>query len=452
MWVLNKSTGQAQQVTSIPAGAGVITWGASGMPPDLANALGNPAGSTPVATPNSGGYIGPTPSSTAVGAVNTTPTSTSSTASTVSSSSPAQTSSSGASYDLTPVGSNQPSQSNQVAANAIPLSQFQGYNLPTSGNFSINGTVYEVNDGYVLPNPNFPANMAPDISTFAAPSTSTTGATSTTGTTTGTGTTGTSITGNANLDSILNAFNGVAQNLISSGYTIPTTLQITPALVQQFISYAHQAVDPQTQQLIQNEATNINASLSNMATQFNNQQAQTAQDFGVQVASQDNTMAGNGTAFSGLRNLTDLNTANTANRTLASNAANTSYNIGNLLRTGAADVGSANAGALTAPTLNGTTVSLAGGSNGSNAAGPALNFNYDPSQYTVGNIPTSQNTAVNNLAGNYLDQYSTLAGNNSNGTKSINDLLGMMTGLPAGYAPYSGSTTTAPTAPSTNLM
>lgn len=43
MYQLDKSTGKASQVSSIPSGAGVITWNSSGMPRELENALNTPA-------------------------------------------------------------------------------------------------------------------------------------------------------------------------------------------------------------------------------------------------------------------------------------------------------------------------------------------------------------------------------------------------------------------------
>lgn len=80
------------------------------------------------------------------------------------------------SVNLTPVGGN----GSSVVANAIPISQFQGYKLPTSGDFTYNGQKYQVNGGYVIPDPSNPA-AAPDLSTFASTSqTNTTDTTSNT--------------------------------------------------------------------------------------------------------------------------------------------------------------------------------------------------------------------------------------------------------------------------------
>lgn len=229
---------------------------------------------------------------------------------------------------------------------------------------------------------------------------------------------------------------GLANGLISSGYTIPTTLQITPALISQFLSYAHQAVDPYTQQLLSSEITNVNADLANQQTQFQNQQGETVQQFGTQLAGQDNAAGNNGTAFSGQRQLTDNNLVNSTNRSLSSLTANANYNAGNTLRTGAAAVGAANANQFNLPSFAGGNVGLGGQLGNFNptvttGTNPALNYN--PSLYTVGAIPSAGTQNVNQLEQSYISQYGALAGNNSNGSRSISDLIGMMSGLPSGY-------------------
>ena len=239
-------------------------------------------------------------------------------------------------------------------------------------------------------------------------------------------------TGNTNLDRIQD---GIVSAAASNNLSIPPGLQITPALTQQFLAWAHQVVDPQTQQLISAEAANINASLQNASVNFKNTQAEDIQQFGSQLASQDNSMAGSGIAFSGLRNLTDQNLANSTNRTLSSLSANTAYNMGNTLRTGAANVGSQNTNLFNLPGLTDATVGVTGGNlsggQGVSNAGPALDFSYNPNIYTAGVIPSNQSTAANQLAGNYLSQYTTLAGSNSG--RSMSDLIAGVSGLPSNY-------------------
>lgn len=238
-------------------------------------------------------------------------------------------------------------------------------------------------------------------------------------------------TGNPELDKIQDSIIGLANGIVSSGYTIPDSLQITPELTQQFLEWAHQAVDPQTKQLIDSKLTDINASMKNMATQFGLSKDQTIADFGTDLATEQNTSGNNGVAFSGLRNLTEKNMVDKTNRTLESLNSTYENNMGSTLRGGAAEVGASKAGGFNVPGLSGGMVSNEGGSRGSSSNGRSLDFNYNPSLYTVGNIPTSQNTAVNNLAGNYLGQYTTLAGANTK--RSMRDLIPGITGLPSGY-------------------
>ncbi len=245
---------------------------------------------------------------------------------------------------------------------------------------------------------------------------------------TGSASGGASTTGNPSLDKILDSVQGLIDN---NKAVIPAGMQITPALIGQFLSWAHQAVDPQTKQLIDSEISNINASTQNLATQYNASKAETLQNFGTNLATEQNAAGGSGTVFSGLRGLSERNMVASTNRTLASLGSDAGYQIGSGLRAAGANVGSANAGGINTPSLTGAQVGLEGGSRGSSSSGNTLSFNYDPSLYTAGVIPTNQNTALNNLQGNYISQYGTLAGNNSG--RSVKDLIGMMTGLPSGY-------------------
>lgn len=240
-------------------------------------------------------------------------------------------------------------------------------------------------------------------------------------------------TGDPGLDNILNSIKGVADGLVKNGYTIPSTLQITPALVSQFLEYAHQAVDPYTQQQISARLADVNANLQNIATQYGNNMAQVMQDFGTNLATEQNNAANAGTAFSGLRGLTENNLAASTNRNLSSLASDAAYNIGNAARSAAADVGSTNAGGIVLPTLSTGTVSLAGGSRGTTGTGANLSYNYNPSIYTVGAIPSAGIQNVNQQEQSYLSQYGTLASAQSNSGRSVSDLLGLMSGLPAGY-------------------
>lgn len=240
-------------------------------------------------------------------------------------------------------------------------------------------------------------------------------------------------TGNANLDAALGPLATQIGNLASQGQ-LPSTLQITPSLVGTFLNWAHSVVDPQTQAALSAEAANVNNALSAAAINYQNTQAESVQGYGMDLLNEQNAAGTSGTAFSGLRNLEENNMVNSENRTLSTNAANAALNIGNTLNAGGAAVGSSNSGMFNLPTLAGPgTVTNTGGSTGTyTPSSNALNFGYDPSIYVAGTIPSTGYSNVANQEANYLNQYSTLAGTNSNGSRSVNDLLGMITGAPAG--------------------
>lgn len=252
-----------------------------------------------------------------------------------------------------------------------------------------------------------------------------------TSTDTGSGGVSVSSTGNPQLDQIQTAITDLANQLLKTGYTIPADLQITPQVVSQFLTYAHQAVDPYTQQLISSQVAGVNADLQNQQNQYNNQQAQTIQDFGTQLSSQDNSAGANGVAMSGQRQLNDQNLVNSTNRSLSSLASTAAYNAGNSLRTGAANVGAANANQFNLPTFATGAVGL-GGQTGNYGASGSADLGYNPSIYTVGTIPSNAAASVAAQQASYLSQYGTLAGAQSNSGRSINDLMGMISGLPAG--------------------
>ena len=236
-------------------------------------------------------------------------------------------------------------------------------------------------------------------------------------------------TGNSNLDTILKGITDLANTLVSKGYSIPAQLQITPALTQQFLDMAHKAVDPYTQQLLSGEISNVNADLANQQKQYELSAGQTVQDFGTKLAEQDNLAGAAGTALSGQRQINNNNLVNTTNRTLGALQSSASHNIGDVMRAGASNVGAANAGQFNLPTLATGNVGL-GGQRGAYSQTGAVNMNYNPSIYGVGTIPSTVIENANKQQQSYISQYGTLANSQSNSGRSVNDLIGMMSGLP----------------------
>lgn len=240
-------------------------------------------------------------------------------------------------------------------------------------------------------------------------------------------------TGNPSLDAALGPVTQQAILAAQSGQ-LPANLQVTPALIGKFLAYAHAYVDPQTQMLLSAESANINATLKNLQTQYENTQAGILQGFGTNLANEQNAAGNSGTAFSGQRNLNEQNMAASTNRDLSTNAANASLAAGNALRAGAEKVGAPNTGMFNLPTLAGAgQVSNQGGARGSyTPSGNSLDFGYNPNLYTTGTIPSQQASELNKTNQDYLSQYYSLASKNP--TRSMNDLLGGITNVPAGQS------------------
>lgn len=240
--------------------------------------------------------------------------------------------------------------------------------------------------------------------------------------------TGTSSSTDSSLDGTLT---GTAQSLATSGSTLPPGLAITPALVSQFLQYAHQIVDPQTQQLISGEIANINNDLQNQQLQYNNSVAGDVQDYGTNLAHQDNTAGVNGLAMSPAAQRADENLTNSTNRTIQGLTSTAVTNASNSLQQGATAVGASNAGAFNLPTFAGGTVGTSGGQFGSYQPSSPAALNYNPSLYVAGTIPSSQAQALAGQQASYQSQYTTLAG--AQPTRSINDIIPELSNLPSGY-------------------
>lgn len=240
-------------------------------------------------------------------------------------------------------------------------------------------------------------------------------------------------TGSAEMDAVVKKYNDLLATL-TQGFKIDPNLDPSqhPEIIKQFLDWSHQVVDPQTSQLIKNRVSNINADLANQAAQFGYNRDSIIQTFGTNLASEQESAGGAGTAFSGQRGINEGNLVAGANRSLASLGANTAFNVGNTLRSGAADVGSSNTSQFSLPSILGGTVSTSGGQRGTYSAGSNLDYGYNPSDYAVSNFGNAGATNVNNQQADYLKQYSTLAGNNSNAGRSVSDLFGLISGKPAG--------------------
>lgn len=234
-------------------------------------------------------------------------------------------------------------------------------------------------------------------------------------------------TGNPTIDSLGNALITQINTSLSQGNKVNPNLQITPALVSQFLSEAHSQMDPEGQQNLTDAIDGINSSLSNLQTQYENSTAEQQSQFEQSLGSERNSAGANGIAFSGTRGLTENYMLGSENRSLASLGSTYANNVGNTLRSGAAAVGNnslglnGNTSNFNIPTdLNTYTSTLEGARGGVGANGSALNTNYDPSNYQIGSIPSAYGTALTGSANNFLSNYLSSADNNSRTFQDLN--------------------------------
>lgn len=218
---------------------------------------------------------------------------------------------------------------------------------------------------------------------------------------------GLSTTGNPALDAVQDAAVAHALSVLQSGQTLNPGLNVTPALVSQFLQEAHAQTDPYYQQQLTSEIDGINASIQNAQTQYENTAANSNTAFQQNLLSERNAAASNGSAFSGQRGLTEQQNLDVQNRNLASLGATAAANIGSTLRSGGVAVGQGIAGLngnqsnFITPNLTTQSATL-GGANGGIATGANLNYNYNPSDYGVGSITSAYGTDLGNTQDQYL--------------------------------------------------
>ena len=212
---------------------------------------------------------------------------------------------------------------------------------------------------------------------------------------------GLSTTGNPALDAVQDAAVAHAISVLQSGQTLNPGLNVTPALVSQFLQEAHAQTDPYYQQQLSTEIEGINGSLQNAQKQYENSVANSNTGFQQNLLSERNAAASNGSAFSGARGLAEQQNLDIQNRNLSSLGASAAANIGTTLRSGGAAVGQGIAGLngnqsnFATPNLTSSSATLAG-ANGGSASGANLNYNYNPSDFGVGSITSAYGTDLGN--------------------------------------------------------
>jgi hypothetical protein len=228
------------------------------------------------------------------------------------------------------------------------------------------------------------------------------------------------------LDAAQNSQYQYVSGSLAQGYTINPALtgSSLAAMLPQFIQETAAQLEPELLQNFQSEMAGVNTSLGALAANYKASQGSSIYDFQTSLANLLNSAnpfsAGTGAAANAL--------AANENRSLSSLDATYAANVGNVLQTAGGELGQgspasflAGTGAATTPGLTGfgdsslsapdvtpLQVGVTGGNTvlaGSTSGGNALNYNFNPSIYTYGSIPTAFGTnfgnTLNQLFGNY---------------------------------------------------
>ena len=233
-------------------------------------------------------------------------------------------------------------------------------------------------------------------------------------------------TGNPTLDAAQNAQYQYVTGSLAQGYTINPALTGTSLanMLPQFIQETAAQLEPELLQNFQSEMAGVNNALQTTAKNYESQQGQSIYGYQTNLANLLNTAnpysAGTGATANAMasnenRMLSSLDAsyANSQSNTLNAAGAALGQGVpGNFLAgtgaTGVSGLSGFGASSVSAPNVNPLRVGVLGGNTvlaGSTSGGNALNYNYNPSNYTYGSIPTTfgQNfgSTLNQLFGNY---------------------------------------------------
>ena len=240
------------------------------------------------------------------------------------------------------------------------------------------------------------------------------------GTTSSSITNGVVPTGNAGVDTLQTAFADSISGSLANGYKINPGLNIDQNTLAQFVQETIPQLDPKYTQNLQVEINGVNNNLQQDAAAWTKQQGDITQNYQSTLATlRDQSSMGGG----GERAL-EAGLTNSANRSLTALDASTAGTIANELNAGGSQVGQGlpsgtafgvsvpggggNANSFNIPSLYGRTLTNQGGDSvfaGSSQQGNALDFNYNPSTYQYGAIPSAYSSdflsQLNQQAQNY---------------------------------------------------
>lgn len=191
-----------------------------------------------------------------------------------------------------------------------------------------------------------------------------------------------SITGNDQLDEMLDKYQSFIDTSMANGNVVNPAVKITPKMLQQFLNEATQEIDPYYQNLYNSIKDDISANIKSLQEFYDLSKQQEQESFKQELAGQQESMAGAGLAFSGVRGGKEKQLQETEATTLNKMAQAAASNAGDVLRAGESKIGTRNLSDL------GITPEFAG-------SGTSYNY-YNPTENVTGSLERERKTAIYN--------------------------------------------------------
>lgn len=201
-------------------------------------------------------------------------------------------------------------------------------------------------------------------------------------------------TGVPELDAMYQRLSKYLEDLISAGQKLNPNIELTPQEVQRFMDQATSEIEPFYKQQFDTIKEDVRRSLDSLQKNYDLAKQDREAQFKQTLAGARESAADRGVIFSGGRAKTEQDIAQAQTRDLESLGLSVSNQAGNLLRSGASQIGSRNLSGLGIPSLSTYNATTSG--EGALTPGRSLDF-YTPTDMT-GSLEYQQRADQRQLA------------------------------------------------------
>lgn len=225
-------------------------------------------------------------------------------------------------------------------------------------------------------------------------------------------------TSNIQVDKALSGYADLINQNHAAGNVINSNLAITPELAAKFVADSHTQLDPFYQQSVNQVIGDVNANVSRVSQQYQNEVGAQQNQFQQALDTERNQAGNAGVAFSGGRGLKEEYMLSGHNYNLGNLALQYGGQLRDILTGGAAKIGASTPGltggtaSFNLPNLQTQQATLEG-PRGGVAMGGNLQTGYNPSNYQYGTIGNEFKSGMLGTSNEFLSNYLKTAANNS---------------------------------------